>query len=135
MLTSYLALDVGRARIGVALANSIARIASPLPAIANDDTMLQQLRAYIAEHDVSQLVVGWPRGLQGQETEQTAYVDAFVQELEQALDMSIAKQDEAATSLKAEAELKARGKHFDKGDIDSLSAVYILEDYLTEGVH
>jgi RNase H-fold protein (predicted Holliday junction resolvase) len=44
----------------------------------------------------------------------------------------VALQDEALTSKHAEAELTSAKKHFSKADIDALSAVYILEDYLKE---
>jgi len=135
MPTNYLALDVGRARIGVAAANSIARIAAPLPALSNDEQLLEHLQALITELQASVLIVGWPRNLSGQETEQTQYVADFVERIKPITTIPIELQDEAATSLKAEAELKARGKAYEKGDIDSLSAVYILEDFLAEGVH
>lgn len=130
-MTSYLALDVGRARIGLALANDIARIASPLPALANDEQTFAALRQLVADNDVSVVVVGWPRGLNGQETEQTRYVAEFTTDLQRELpEVAVKHQDEAVTSVKAETELQQRGKPYDKGDIDSLSAVYILEDYL-----
>jgi RNase H-fold protein (predicted Holliday junction resolvase) len=40
--------------------------------------------------------------------------------------------DEAVTSTRAEAELQSRRKPYAKEDIDMLSAVYILEDFLRE---
>lgn len=130
-MTSYLALDVGRARIGLALANSIARIASPLLALTNDERTFTALRQLVTDNDISVMVVGWPRGLNGQETEQTQYVAEFTTDLQKEFpEMTIKQQDEAVTSVKAEAELQQRGKSYEKGDIDSLSAVYILEDYL-----
>ena len=135
MLTNYLALDVGGARIGVALANDVARIASPLPALANDDHVWESLKAVVTELNAKQIIVGWPRGLDGQETEQTRYVAEFVEELKRQLPTAVKTQDEALTSVRAEAELQQRRKHYEKGDIDSLSAVYILEDFLAEGVH
>lgn len=131
MIAQYLALDVGAARIGVALANDVARIASPLPALANDADFCDKLRELTSEHHVNQVVVGWPRGLEGQETKQTRYVESFIEKLD-LCGIPVVKQDEALTSVKAEAELKNRGKSFTKGDIDSLSAVYILEDFLAE---
>ena len=134
-MKTYLALDVGRARIGVAIANDVARIASPLPAVSNDSSFKQKLLALVAEHQVNTVVVGWPRGLDGQETEQTQYVNDFVDLLDAWLHIPVHLQDEAATSIKAEAELQKRGQPYEKGDIDSLSAVYILEDYLQEGVN
>lgn len=131
MIKQYLALDVGAARIGVALANDVARIASPLPVLANDESFCSKLRDLTSEHHISQIVVGWPRGLDGQETEQTRYVEKFISKLD-LCGVPVVRQDEALTSVQAEAELKKSGKNFTKGDIDSLSAVYILEDFLAE---
>lgn len=135
MIKTFLALDVGRARIGLALANSVARLASPLPALPNGDGYLQTLRELVTENRIDTIVVGLPRGLDGQETEQTGYVRAFVANLEQSLQLPVVLQDEAVTSVKAEAELRSRKKaNHTKGDIDSLSAVYILEDFLAQEV-
>lgn len=135
MISKYLALDVGRARIGLAVANSIARLAAPMPALANDEQCLEELKRITAEEAISTLIVGLPRGLEGQETEQTGYVREFIVTLEDALKLPVVLQDEAVTSVKAEAELRSRKKQtHDKGDIDSLSAVYILEDYLAQEV-
>ena len=131
MIKQYLALDVGAARIGIALANDVARIASPLPVLANDESFCSKLRDLTSEHHISQIVVGWPRGLDGQETEQTRYVEKFIFKLD-LCGVPVVRQDEALTSVQAEAELKKSGKNFTKGDIDSLSAVYILEDFLAE---
>ena len=135
MLTNYLALDVGRARIGVALANNVARIASPVTAVMNNEHVWESLAKLVAENQVKLVIVGWPRGLNGQETEQTQYVATFVENLQRELDVEVKLQDEAVTSVQAEAELQQRGKNYEKGDIDSLSAVYILDDFLQEGVH
>jgi putative holliday junction resolvase len=135
MLTNYLALDVGTVRIGVATANSIARLAAPLPAIENDQTITERLQSLIHDQQASVVVVGWPRNLQGQATDQTQYVEQFVERLRQSCDATVELQDEALTSVRAEEELRSRGKGYEKGDIDSLSAVYILEDYLEDRLH
>ncbi len=135
MLTSYLALDVGRARIGIALANDIARIASPLPTLANDELFVERLQALIKQHDVSRIIIGWPRGLDGQMTDQTRYVESFMANLAKVITLPMGRQDEALTSVKAESELERRGVPYERGDIDSLSAVFILDDFLAEGVH
>lgn len=130
---TILALDVGAQRIGVASANVIARIASPLVTITNNDQTTETIQQLIKEHDVEMLVVGLPRGLDGQETAQTQTVRDFVSLLQAALgDFPMQFQDEALTSRKAEEELEARGKPYQKGDIDALAATYILDDYLQE---
>ena len=131
--SSILALDVGQARIGVALATSVARLASPLTTLPNNDDFLDSLRKLVAEHAVSVLVVGLPRGLDGQETGQTSYVREFAATLD-TLGLPVHLQDEALTSAHAEQELRNRGVAYTKEDVDSLSATYILEDYL-QGEH
>lgn len=130
---TILALDIGAQRIGVASANIIARIASPLVTISNDSATPETIKRLIADHDVELLVIGLPRGLDGQETGQTQTVRDFVEDLRRTLgDFPVQFQDEALTSRKAEEELAARGKPYQKGDIDALAATYILDDYLQE---
>lgn len=127
---SVLALDVGDRRIGVACANVIARIAQPLTTIINDDTVLPQLQQIISDQQATIMVIGLPRGLDGQHTAQTRTVEAFKEKLQRHIDLPLYWQDEALTSRKAETELQKRGKPYSKGDIDAYAASYILEDFL-----
>jgi len=129
---AILALDVGDKRIGVAIANISVRFASPLTTITNDEMVWQQLTEIIETNDVGAIVVGLPRGLDGQETAQTHKAEVFMQQLRAHLGLPVHPQDEAATSVKAEEELAARGKPYAKGEVDALAATYILEDYLNE---
>ncbi|HLZ15040.1 MAG TPA: Holliday junction resolvase RuvX [Candidatus Saccharimonadales bacterium] len=127
-----LALDVGERRIGVARCSLLARLPEPLTTLEHTADVIQDVQRLVAQEQAVQLVVGLPRGLSGQHTPQTAYVEAFMTALEPALHIPCAWQDEALTSQKAEAELKRRGKPYAKGDIDALSATYILEDFLRD---
>lgn len=129
---TLIALDVGAARIGVASANNIARIASPLVTVRHDANVMNELRSILDAESASALVIGLPRGLNGQETAQTQVVRDFVAGLQKHIDLPLFFQDEALTSRKAEDELQSRGKPYEKGDIDALAATYILEDYLQE---
>lgn len=129
---SVMALDIGEQRTGVALANSIAKIANPLLTLSNPDTLIEDVKQLIDQHEVTTVVVGLPRGLDGQNTSQTAYVQNIAGELEKYLDMPIHFIDEAATSIKAETELKLQKKPYQKADVDKLAATYILEDFLGE---
>jgi putative Holliday junction resolvase len=126
-----LALDVGEKRIGVAIASAVARLPKPLATLANDDNFFDALAELITSENVGALVVGLPRGLEGQTTAQTAYVQEFIGHLKQRTTLPIYEQDEALTSTKAEAELQAKG-NYDKAAVDALAATYILDDFLTE---
>jgi putative Holliday junction resolvase len=124
-----LGLDVGSQRIGVAIAHADARLPRPLLTLDATTDVIAQLEALIHTEAVSTLVVGLPRGLDGHETAQTQAVRTFVDTLAP-LGLAVYLQDEALTSRKAEAELEARGKAYNKADVDALAATYILEDFL-----
>lgn len=128
---SILALDVGEKRIGLALASYAARLPQPFGALANDQSFLQELQRIIQREAVDTLVVGLPRGLDGQPTAQTRYVEQFARQLQE-LGLPVRFQDEAVTSAQAEEELRNRGVRYTKEAIDALSATYILQDYLQE---
>jgi putative Holliday junction resolvase len=129
---NILALDVGERRIGVAVAGSEAKLARPLTTLLNTDKFFDELAKIVQQEDIGRLVVGLPRGLEGQTTAQTETVQGFAKELENRLSLPVHLQDEALTSVQAEAELKQRRKLSVKGDIDALAATLILEDYLQE---
>lgn len=129
---NFAALDVGAKRVGVAVANVHARLARPLTTVANDEKVWETLADICHQETVGTLVVGLPRGLDGQETDQTRYCRAFADEAEQRLGLPVSLQDEALTSYAAETELKDKGLPADRGDVDALAATYILEDYLKE---
>ena len=128
--SEILALDIGERRIGVASANLAARMATPLTTLTHEADILERIATLLAEHSALALVIGLPRGLDGQETAQTQLVRNFAAQLRAHSTIPMHWQDEALTSRKAEDELRARGKPFAKGDIDALAATYILEDFL-----
>ncbi len=131
--SSVLALDVGAKRIGVAVASFVARLPHPLITLnATDENFFAALESIVEVENVTVIVVGFPRGMQGQHTAQTTAIEEFVAELRTHFALPIHFQDEALTSKHARAELEARGKPYDKGDVDALAATYILEDWLIE---
>ena len=122
-------LDIGKTRIGVAKASWPLGVVQPWKTIAADD-LIGQIQTWAADGLLKAVVVGMPRDLSGQDTTQTAYVRDLVERLRIVLPVPVYVRDEAVTSIKAEEELRVRGKPYTKADIDALSAVYILEDYL-----
>lgn len=128
-MNNILALDIGESRVGVAIANEVAKLPSPHTTLSNTPAIWEEIQELITEHSVGTVVVGLPRNLSGEDTAQTRYVRDFAAKI---TGVQVAFQDEALTSRKAEQELSRRGKPFAKGDIDALAATYILEDYLAE---
>lgn len=132
VINTLLAFDIGDARTGVAVANTIAQIASPLTTLECPIAELpSKIAELVREQQASMLVIGLPRGLHGQDTDQTRHIQVCVDQIKEHVDVPIHMQDEALTSQKAEDELRRRGKPYGKGDIDALAATYILQDYLT----
>ncbi len=129
---TVLALDVGSRRIGVAIASLISKLPSPLDTLPRDGHILQSISKLIDDNSAVAVVVGLPRGLSGQETAQTVLVRKFAKELAKLVKVPLYLQDEAVTSKQAERELAERGVRYNKGAIDALSAVYILDDWLAE---
>lgn len=130
---NVIGLDVGERRIGVALASLAARIPSPLLTIDRAETLdvVNVIEELVIKHDVQIVVVGLPRGLEGQETAQTKTVRDFAEELKKRLNITVELQDEAGTSILAEEELGLKNKSFNKADVDKLAAAYILQDWLS----
>jgi putative Holliday junction resolvase len=123
---TFLGLDVGQARIGVARGNRVAKLATPLAVIKVDGRELTQIKRLAEQERAAGLVVGLPRGLDGQETAQTKATRDFAERLAE-LGLPLFWQDEAATSVQAEAE----GRH-DKLGSDARAAALILQDWLNE---
>ena len=76
-----LALDVGDKRVGVAIASPEARLPRPLTTLQRGENFFEELRQIIRAEAVGELVVGLPRGLDGQSTGQTVATERFVDEL------------------------------------------------------
>jgi putative Holliday junction resolvase len=129
---NFMGLDYGGARVGIALAGSVARLPQPYKTLHTSDSLWDELLQIVAEEEVGTIVVGLPRSLDGEDTAQTALCREFAAELAKKSGLPVALQDEALTSEHAKQELKQRGVEPAKGDIDSLAACYILEDYLQE---
>lgn len=131
----YLGLDVGTRRIGVAAADSIAKIAQPIATLPASEDGIERLRQYIKELDVTHVIVGRPRNQSGLTTGQTASVEEFAARTLNPLKLPIIWQDESVTSVLAEERLQTRNKPYTKEDIDAEAATIILQDFLEEMRH
>ena len=127
---NILALDVGDRRVGVALADSQIKIAVPYGYLERSDKIVRQITELMLDHDISILVIGYPRNQSGEATKQTESVEQFAKKLaEVEIDADLVFQDESLSSVEAERRL---GRVKDKGEIDAEAASIILQDYLEQ---
>lgn len=124
-------LDVGQVRTGLARASSVAKLAEPLTSVPTTE-LIDKLAAITAQSDASTVVVGLPRNLQSQDTNQTKWLRSFIKSAKTKLpDVNFYWQDEALTSLKAKSrKLKAKSRH----DEHAHAAAIILQDFLDSPV-
>lgn len=127
-----MALDVGTKRIGVAVANVVARLPRGLTTITYGEDMWLELLSLIKNNESKVLVVGLPRDINGNETDQTRFTAGFIAQAHLKLAVPVFEQDEANTSNLAESALKLAKKPYTKADIDAEAASLILNDFLTE---
>lgn len=131
-MSSYLGVDIGEKRIGLALADIRAPFPAPLTTLEASPGLADEFKALLRQHAVAAVIVGFPRNQSGQPTAQTDRVQQIVQLLKIPKTIPIHWQDESLTSVKAEAELKKRKKPYQKPEVDSLAATFILEDFIRE---
>jgi putative Holliday junction resolvase len=124
--TNALGLDVGGARIGVARINSIAQISEPLKVLKNDDQFDKELVSLITEYSADLIVVGKPRNMSGETTQQTEIVEQFAEDHLKKFGVTYVFQDETLSTVAAEGRMPKNATHLQ----DAYAACVILEDYL-----
>lgn len=134
-----LGIDYGLRRIGLALSDATGLLARPWKTIPGASAaraaavLADEIAALRQEDDgLSAIVIGLPRRLGGEHTDQTSAVTALAERLRALVDVPVALQDERLSSREAE-RLLARREHDwrkRKGQLDAMSAAVILQDYL-----
>jgi putative Holliday junction resolvase len=138
----FLGIDYGRRRIGLALSDPSGMLARPWKTIqgrptpgATVEMLVSEVNSLIAEDDgLAGVVLGYPRRLGGEPTDQTAAVTVVGETLSARLSIPVTFQDERLTSREAESLLARRHKDWRarKSLLDAASAAIILQDYLDE---
>lgn len=130
-MSQVLGIDYGTVRVGLALGNTEAKIASPLVTLSNDPSLATKLIEIIRREGIGRVVVGLPRGLDGQVTPQTELTQSWIDQITPVLNIHVVTVDEAGTSSVAEERLRAAGRgEIKKDQIDREAAAIILQDYL-----
>ena len=133
---TVLAFDFGTRRIGVAVGNTLLRVARPLTTIAAGATAARfaAVAALIDEWQPNVLVVGVPVHADGVPHEMTARAERFARQLEGRFALQVARVDERYTTEDAEATLAAAGIRAAgrKAARDEVAAQLILQSWFDE---
>lgn len=129
-----LAVDLGKARTGLAVCDESEILASPAGVISewNREKLLQKVAAEANQRNVKEIVVGLPRNMDGSEGESAQNARTFAENLRALVSVPVVMQDERGTTITAHNYLNdtdTRGKKR-KAVVDAVAATVILQDYL-----
>ena len=132
-----LALDLGDARIGLAVSDELGITAQPLGYLASTSKRadLHAIAMLVEEREVTRVVVGYPLLLSGEEGSRACEARETAERLRKTLVVPVELWDERLTTAQAERELVGDGVRRSRRRkvIDSLAAVLILQSWL--GAH
>jgi len=130
-----LALDVGDKRIGVAVSDPFGFSGSPLGTFLNNKDFFKKLEEIINQYKPTKIVIGLPLTLSGEEGAQAKKTKNFAKKLQKYFpNIPIEFEDERFTTDIAEERLSVllKNKKKKKQKLDSISAIVILESYLSK---
>jgi putative pre-16S rRNA nuclease len=131
-MNPILAVDLGRARIGVAISDELQLLAHPLETIPTDEQATPRLAQIIREKKVDHVVVGIPRQMNGQIGAAATEALRFVEKLRAILPCPVVTWDERLTTVAAHRALRDAGKKTrdTRAYVDQVAAQMILQGYL-----
>jgi putative Holliday junction resolvase len=129
-----LAIDPGTKRTGLAVSDPLGMTAQGLDTFVagGGQDLLDHLGGIIELHGIDTVVVGLPLSMQGKDIEGSGRSRALAARIAERFGLAVHLADERMTSLEAERVLQSGDRRFDRGDIDKLSAMLLLQSYLDE---
>ena len=130
-----MALDYGDARTGAAVSDPPGLLAgyTTVTQSRKPEVVVEELARLVRERGVEELVMGFPRNMDGTEGPRAELYRAFAGQLEEATGLRPVLWDERRTTIAAHDILHATGKKMKahKKSVDAVAASLILEGYLT----
>jgi len=129
-----IAIDPGTKRVGLAMSDPLGVTAQGLETFeaGRGRELIDHVRALIEESGATTVVVGLPLSMAGGEIEGSERSRALAARLREKLGVEVVLRDERMTSLEAERVLAEGERKSEKGDVDRLAAVLLLQSYLEE---
>ncbi|WP_130850191.1 Holliday junction resolvase RuvX [Intestinimonas timonensis] len=130
-----MAIDYGDARTGVAISDPTGLLAGYTEVIHSrkGEQVCARLAELVEQYKVEELVMGFPRNMDGTEGPRAELYRAFAGEVEGATGLTPVLWDERRTTIEAHDILHASGKKMKnhKKTVDAVAATLILDGYLT----
>ncbi|MEG1705699.1 MAG: Holliday junction resolvase RuvX [Clostridia bacterium] len=131
-----LGIDYGDVRVGLAMSDPLGYTAQGMDTLVINGSyklFISSISNIIKENDVSDVVIGYPRNMDGTLSKKTDKIDSLIPKIEK-LGVTVHKIDERLTTVSSYNTMrelgisqKSKNKYADK-----LSATYILEGYLNK---
>jgi putative Holliday junction resolvase len=133
-LGRILAIDYGKKRTGLAVTDSMRIIATALETVETS-LLLNYLKTYTQKETVDEFVIGMPKTLRNEDSENAPWVRKFIVELKSIFPgKPVHEVDERfTTSMAQQAMITGGMKKKDrqvKGNTDKISAVIILQSFM-----
>lgn len=133
-MARILAIDYGRKRCGIAVTDTLQIIANGLTTVSTCELM-EFLHRYISTEQVERIVIGKPKQVNNQPSENMRFIAGFINHLHKKMpDMKVELYDERFTSVLAHRTMLDAGigrmARRNKALVDEISATIILQSYL-----
>jgi putative Holliday junction resolvase len=127
-----LGIDLGRARIGVAVSDELGMLAHPVETIPARNDAIRRIAEIVREKDAERVVVGLPRHMNGSVGTGATEALAFAKKLQALLSCEVLTWDERLTTTAANRALRESGRKTrdSRGVVDQIAAQMILQSYL-----
>ena len=128
-----LGIDLGDARVGVAISDDLGMLAHPLETIhVKSSDVKKRILALAAERGAQTIVVGMPRNMDGSYGAAATKSKEFIEALRSSTEIKVIAWDERLTTVSAQRSLHEAGKNTKKQRpiIDQVAAQIILQCWL-----
>ena len=132
-MARVLAVDYGKRRTGLAVTDELQLIAGGLTTV-DTNSVIQYILDYVKREPVELIVVGLPKQMNNQPSENMARIEPFVNRLRTLVDIPVEYYDERFTSVLAHQAILQSGigkmARRNKELVDEISATIILQSYM-----
>jgi putative Holliday junction resolvase len=134
-MSRILAIDYGLKRTGIAVTDELQIIASGLTTVSSE-IAISFLKDYFSKENVSKVLIGEPKQMNGLASESTPIIEKFVSDFKTTFpEMQVVRVDERFTSKMAFQTMIDSGlskkQRQNKSLVDEIAATILLQDYLT----